>query len=187
METETKENTNIRTFPDFPEFYKNTPYRDTQGRLLSSKLFYERTTPDKRDKVLYTLKDQDHEGYKSLYVLYLESNDLTEYSFANSYFESYEHWLALTKQEWFKPFLERFRRDLETKVRSIALKAIIRESQSASKNAFTANKFLLERGWVDKEKNTKGRPTKEDIKQAAIEQVDSAKRLEEDFLRVIDK
>jgi hypothetical protein len=184
MEIETKEN---KGFPEFPEFYKNSPYRDFQGRLLSSKLFYERTTPDKRDKVLYTLKDQDHEGYKSLYLLYMESNDLTEYTFANDYFESYEHWLAITKQDWFKPFLERFRRDLETKVRSTALRAIIRESQSGSKNAFTANKFLIERGWVDKEKNTKGRPTKEDIKQAAMEQADSTKRLEEDFLRIVEK
>ena len=174
-------------FPDFPEFYKNSPYRDSQGRLLSSKLFFERTLPDKREKVKYTLKDQDHEGYKSLYLLYMESGDLTEYTFANDYFESYEHWLAITNQAWFKPYLERFRRDLETKVRSAALRAIINESQSASKNAFTANKFLLERGWVDKEKNTKGRPSKEDIKQAAMDQVDSAKRLEEDFLRVIEK
>lgn len=184
MEIETKEN---KGFPEFPEFYKNSPYRDSQGRLLSSKLFYERTTPDKRDKVLYTLKDQDHEGYKSLYLLYMESNDLTEYTFANDYFESYEHWLAITKQDWFKPFLERFRRDLETKVRSTALRAIIRESQSGSKNAFTANKFLIERGWLDKEKNTKGRPTKEDIKQAAMDHVDSVKRLDEDFLRIVEK
>ncbi len=182
-----EKDTNNKGFPEFPEFYRNSKYRDYQGRLLSSKLFYERTLPDKRDKVLYTLKDQDHEGYKSLYLLYMDANDLTEYTFANEYFESYEHWLGITKQGWFKPYLERFRRDLETKVRSTALRAIIRESQSGSKNAFTANKFLIERGWVDKEKNTKGRPSKEDIKHAAMDQVDSAKRLEEDFLRVIEK
>lgn len=177
----------IKNGPEFPEFYKNSPFRDSQGRLLSSKLFYERTSPDKRDKIRYTLKDQDHEGCLSLYRLYLDANDPTEYSFANDHFESYEHWLLITKQDWFKPYLQRFRRDLETKVRSIALRAIMREAQSGSKNAFTANKFLIEKGWMDKEesRNTKGRPTKEDIKQAAMDVVDSEKRLQEDFIRVL--
>lgn len=176
-----------KSFPEFPEFYKDSKYRDPMGRLLSSKLFYERTTPDKRDKVLYTLKDQDHEGFKSLYLLYMDANDPTEYSFASTCFESYDHWIALTNQEWFKPFVERFRKELETRIRSKALKNLIRESQSGSKNSFAANKFLIERGWIEKEKNSKGRPSKEDIKQAAHLIADEKKAVEEDYLRIVGK
>ena len=166
---------------------KDAKFRDEYGRLLYSKLFFERTVPATRGKVLYSLKDQDHEGYSSLYLKYLSIQDPTEYAFATECFESYEHWLILTKQEWFRPFLERFRRDLETRIRSKALKAIITESRSGSKNAFVANKYLLEKGWIEKEKNTKGAPSKLDIQNAAKEIAESAKSNEEDYLRVIGK
>ncbi len=166
--------------------HKDSKFRDEYGRLLYSKLFYERTVPATRGKVLYTLKDQDHEGFLSLYQRYLESNDPTEYAFATEYFESYEHWLTLTGQAWFKPFLERFRRDLETRIRSKALKAIIVESKSGSKNAFMANKYLLEKGWKDTPKSSKGAPTKLDIANAAKTIAEDEKKLEEDYLRVVD-
>lgn len=167
--------------------HKDSKFRDEWGRLLYSKLFYERTVPATRGKVLYTLKDQDHEGYQSLYLRYLDSNDPTEYAFATEYFESYEHWLTLTGQAWFKPFLERFRLDLETRIRSKALKAIIVESKSGSKNAFVANKYLLEKGWVEKKGNTKGAPSKLDIANAAKDIAESAKSTEEDYLRVVSE
>lgn len=165
--------------------HKDSKFRDEWGRLLYSKLFYERTIPATRGKVLYTLKDQDHEGAESLYKNYLTIGDPTEYAFATEYFESYEHWLTLTQQAWFKPYLERFRRDLETRIRSKALKAIITEAKSGSKNAFVANKYLLDRGWVDKPKNTKGRPSDIDIKNAAKDIAEDKKKTEEDYLRVI--
>lgn len=175
-----------KKFPAFLPVYENAKFRDQQGRLLYSKLFYERTIPATRKKVLYTLKDQDHEGYPSLYQKYLEANDPTEYQFAQECFESYEHWLFLTGQAWFKPYLERFRRDLETRIRSKALKSIIAESKSGSKNAFMANKYLLEKGWKDTPKHTKGAPTKLDILNAAKTIAEDEKKLEEDYLRVVD-
>lgn len=167
--------------------HKDAKFRDDLGRLLYSKLFYERTTPDSRSKVLYTLKDQDHEGCLSLYLKYLEVNDPTEYIFATTYFESYEHWTTLTQQNWFKPFINRFRTDLETKIRSKALKAIMTEAKANTKNSFVANKYLLEKGWIEKDKNFKGRPSKLDISNAAKEIAEDVKRTEEEYLRVISK
>jgi hypothetical protein len=166
--------------------HKDSKFRDEWGRLLYSKLFFERTVPATRGKVLYTLKDQDHEGYSSLYQKYLETSDPTEYAFATECFESYEHWLTLSKQAWFQPFLSRFRRDLETRIRSKALKAIITESKSGSKNAFLANKYLLEKGWKDK-LNNKGRPSNIDIANAAKDIAEDKRKTEEDYLRVISE
>lgn len=172
-------------FPSYLPIYKDAKFRDPQGRLLYSKLFFERTVPETRGKALYTLKDQDHEGCLSLYQKYLEVSDPTEYRFAAEYFESYEHWVTLTKQDWFQPYLERFRRDLETKIRSHALKAIMIESRAGGKNSFLANKYLLEKGWIEKEKNQKGRPSDIDIKNAAKDLAEDQKKAEEDYLRVI--
>lgn len=166
------------------EANKGHPYKDDQGRLLYSKLFYERTIPPTRDKVKYTLKDQDHEGSKSLYLLYMAEEDPTEYSFATKYFDSYEHWIELTNKEWFKEYANRFRLELETKIRSKALNNIIKESRSGSKNSFLANKYLLEKGWQSK--GTKGRPSKDQIQKAAEEIATSDSKIREDYLRIVN-
>jgi hypothetical protein len=182
MTSETKNDNTPFKIP----IHKDSKFRDEWGRLLYSRLFFERTIPSTRKKVIYTLKDQDHEGNSSLYQKYLEENDPTEYAFAASCFESYEHWLTLTRQLWFQPFLSRFRRDLETRIRSKALKAIIAESKTSSKNAFLANKYLLEKGWKDKV-SIRGRPSTVDIANAARDILDDRKKTDEDYLRVIGK
>jgi hypothetical protein len=171
------------THSTYIEAYKDHPFKDEQGRLLYSKLFYERCVPATRQKVRYTLKDQEHEGYPSLYQLYMESEDPTEYAFATKYFDSYNHWINLTQAEWFKEYITRFRTELETKLRSKALASIIKEARSGSKNAFLANKYLLEKGWQPK--GTKGRPSKDQIQKAAEEIATEDRNLKEDYLRIV--
>lgn len=175
--------TEVSKGPVFPEFYQNHKFRDTNGRRLYKKLFFETTLggEDKR-KVLYTLKDQDHEGFPSLYRLYMAEADPTEYIFATKYFDSYDHWKNLSGRPWFKEIVARWREELDVKIRAEALKRIIGESKSASKNAFTANKYLLEKGWIHE---GKGRPSKEQIQAAAKEEAQKSITLEEDFLRVV--
>ncbi len=135
-----------------------------------------------KDKVIYTLKDQDHEGFPSLYRLYMDEADPTEYIFATKYFDSYDHWMNLTRRPWFKTIVARWRDELDVQIRATALKRIIAESKSSSKNAFMANKYLLEKGWKHE---GKGRPSKDQIQAAAKEEAHKDKVLESDFLRVV--
>lgn len=152
----------------------------SNARLLRA-LFYEETDSDK-STVVYTLKDEDHQGYPSLYRLYLEMEDLLEYEFANTYLDGWSHWEMLTQCSWFKPYVTRWRKELELKIRSKALRNLREDAKSESRTANSSNRYLLERGW--QEKATKGRPSKEDVKRAAREQADAQKTLESDFLRL---
>jgi hypothetical protein len=165
------------------EAYANHKFRDTNGRRLYKKLFFETTLGgEDKSKVLYTLKDFDHEGFPSLYRLYMQEADPTEYIFATKYFDSFDHWKNLTGRPWFKEIVARWREELDVSIRAAALKRIIAESKSASKNAFTANKYLLEKGWIQ---NGKGRPSKEAIQAAAKEEAQKSQVLEDDYLRVV--
>lgn len=156
----------------------------TNGRYLKG-LFFEQTLADK-SSVVYTLKDWDHEGFPSLYRLYMEMEDLTEYEFANKHLDGWEHWEMLCQCEWFKPYVERWRKELTLKVQARALKALRAEAQSSSKNSFMANKFLVDKGWVDKAEKShgRGRPSKDEVKKAADAIALTEKRLEEDMQRL---
>lgn len=168
----------------------NPKFRNAaNGRYLKG-LFYETTGADKAS-VSYTLKDWDHVvgdvTYPSLYRLYLSTEDLTEYEFANLHLDGWEHWEMLTSSTWFKPYVERWRKELSLKIKARALNRLKSEASSSSKNAFLANKFLIEKGWVDKDstgKNSRGRPSKDEVKAAANEIALVERRLEEDFERL---
>jgi hypothetical protein len=136
--------------------------------------------------VVYTLKDHDHEGFPSLYRLYMEYNDPTEWTFANGCLENWQHWEKLLNCNWFKPYAERWRKELELRMKSEALARILSESKTTSKESFAASKYLLEKGWEPKEsfKNQRGRPSKDEVKKAAQEIAQMDKRLEDDLNRI---
>lgn len=168
----------------------NPKFRNaTNGRYLKG-LFYETTMADK-SSVSYTLKDWDHtvDGivYPSLYRLYLEKEDLTEYDFANSYLDGWEHWEMLTNCTWFKPYVERWRKELSLKLKARALNRLKAEAASSSKNAFLANKYLIEKGYVESEGKSsgRGRPSKDEIQAAANEIAITDRRIQDDYDRLI--
>jgi hypothetical protein len=164
---------------------ERSKFRTTSNTRYLKGLFYEQTLSDK-SSVVYTLKDWDHLGYPSLYRLFMELEDLTEYEFSNKYLDGWEHWDMLCRCEWFKPYVERWRKELSLKIQGEALKALRAEASSSSRNAFAANKFLVDRGWVDKTEktNNRGRPSKEEIKKAADEIAFHERRIEDDFTRL---
>jgi hypothetical protein len=137
---------------------------------------------------LYTLKDDDHSfgglSFLSFYKLYMQTEDPTEYLFAKTYLDGWQHWELLCRAPWFKPYLVRFRTELDLGIRAAALQRIKGESKSNSKNAFTANRFLLEKGWISKE-STRGRPSNDEITRKAQEVLQDSQILDEDFQRII--
>jgi len=157
-------------------------FRIANNFLLKS-LFYETTGADK-SSVVYTLKDVDHEGFPSLYRLYMETMDPTEWNFANKYLESWTHWERLKECSWFKPIHERWIRELDLKIKSKALFRIMHEATTNSKESFQANKYLLEKGWEPKTTSGRGRPSKEEVNRAAKGIAEEHRRLEQDLLRI---
>jgi hypothetical protein len=140
-----------------------------------------------KSTVSYTLKEHDHEGYKSLYRLYMAERDPTEHRFATKSLEGWSHWLELCECTWFKPYIDAWRLELGIMIQSEALVNIFEEAIAPmGKNVFAANKYLIEKGWIPKDTNTKGRPSKEMVKSEAIRIAKEEDRITADFERLIN-
>lgn len=110
-------------------------------------------------------------------------NDPTEVKFAQECFESWDHWRLVMNASWFKPYIAKWREELELRIRSKALAAILEEAADRySKFKYEANKYLLSGQW--KPKDAVGRPSKDKIKEEAQELFQSSREVEEDLLRI---
>jgi hypothetical protein len=128
----------------------------SNGKTMSKRLFYELCYTDP-SQALFTLKERDlvvrGKTMLSLQQLYLSlvPNDPTEYEFAMTLFGSWEVWQDFNKSPVLKPYIARWRKEAEIKVKSEAIKSIAEEMRSGGRSSFGAAKLLLERGWLDKE------------------------------------
>ena len=156
-------------------------FKNTSGQHYLNALFYEMTGADK-STVVYTLKDEPHEGFPSLFQLYLQSGDPTEYQFAKTHLDGWTHWEKLLECQWFKEYVSRWRRELDTKIRSEALVRLLEKADLPGRDQFMINKYLLDGHWKP---GRAGRPKKEDIRQAAHDIAMGDKRVQEDFARII--
>lgn len=144
-------------------------------------MFQEFAGEDK-SHILYNLKAEDTD-HPSLYLLYIAEDDITEYTFANTYFENWEHWDMVSQSSWFKPFVLRWRKELRLKLESIAMKNIVAEMKDRnSKNKYSAAKTVLDQ--INKSKPTRGRPSKEEVQGELIRQTHAERELIEDLKRV---
>lgn len=163
---------------------KNRFRNPTTNQRFLKALFFEMTMADK-STVLYTLKDVDHMGYPSFYRLYMELDDPTEWEVAQQLTDGWEHWEMLCNCSWFKPYIERWRKELSLRMQSKALVRIKSEAKTGSRESFGANKYLLEKGWEPKDpRNQRGRPSKDEIRKAAEDMVRVGDQLSEDYKRL---
>lgn len=158
--------------------------KNATGGRLTKALFFETTLSDK-SSVLFTLKDEDHLGFPSLYRLYMEEEDLTEYNFATKYFSGWEHWKMLCECDWFKPYVERWREEVYLKIAARALIQIKGLAKTGGRDAFQAQRYLIDKGWLPKEdKNKRGRPSNEEIDKAAKEIASDINKVDADLARI---
>lgn len=162
---------------------KTNKFKNSVGRYYLRGLFYEESTD--KGSVLYTLKRDDHLSYPSLYRLYVETADPTEYEFAIQHLDGWAHWQELVHSEWFQPYLQEWRQELDVKIRSRALASIIDVAlDKPNPNSYHANKYLLETLGKPAGALKRGRPTKgsayseKDAIQASLAEInEDAKRL----------
>ena len=131
---------------------------DSVGRSLTQSMFLE---VGYSDAALYTLKDVDHEYngkiYPSLKRLYLLEEDPTEYEFAVKYLLGWKHWQRLCENKLLRRSIDEWRAELEIKLRSRAVKEMIKSSASGK---IVASKWLADKGWAQR---GAGRPTKAEV------------------------
>ena len=142
---------------DAADAYKQL--KDSMGRFRTLSLFVE----NKIDKypAPFTLKDYDHRGAMSMYLKYMEIADPTEYSQAIALLGSWRHWQVLSNAEWFKPTLERWRAELQTKFESDRYREMMEVADKAkgTPQGVSATKWLAER-YSSVTKLKRGRPSK---------------------------
>ena len=151
----------------------------TQSLFLEYKSKYKNRTPDTK----YTLKDEADQGFPSLYRLYLDMDDPTEFLFAEKYFKGWSHWEALCASEFFQPHLLRMRDHLAKKNRALAIQNLkLVAVDPTHKNHYLANKYLaeVEIGSTPPAKRKVGRPLKEKI--SPMEP--SAEKIKQDLQRI---
>lgn len=158
------------------------------GGWYTQGLFIETVRQEEKTGVKYTLKDREHRGYPSLYQLYLALEDLTEYEFANTYLGGWDHWQALLACTWFQEYINRWRTELELKLKCEAIKRIRMEAESGGKSSYQANRWIVDRGWIDKHaepKRGRGRPSKNEIRERALQEAqDDYSQLQDDMKRL---
>lgn len=159
--------------------FEASKFRDTRNTRRTMSLFWEYNKED----CLYTLSDKDRGTIPSLRRLYMEMEDLTEYQFATTYFESWDHWRMLIDSKWFLKHLLKWRTELELKIKAKALAYLVGE---AKKGSFAANKFIATKGWIQKETepSRRGRPSKDEIDRLAQEELFNRQQVEEDLKRL---
>lgn len=166
-------------------------FKAETGQLFTRQLFWEFNNTEV-DRVMFTLREYDIEidkedGTKrtipSLYRLYIELGDITEYEFANKYFYSWRHWQIISNGNWFKEYIERWREELKVKFAAEALNAVRNLAKGDTRDSFQANKYLLDKGWAVSPR--KGRPSKESVKKEAEELVRKNQEFDEDFKRMV--
>lgn len=152
---------------------------DVMGRPLTQSLFLE---IGYLDTAVYTLKDQDHthngKQYPSLKRLYLETEDPTEYEFANKYLLGWKHWLRLCENKAIRKEIDEWRDELEVKLRSRGVRYTL---QAAKGGNYQAAKWLSDRGW---DTRGAGRPTKIEVERERKIQADISDEFKADVIRL---
>lgn len=134
--------------------------KDSQRRFLTNAMFFESRIKGNGLEPTFTFKEQDHEyqgvTYISMRRIYMEMEDPTEYDFAMETLGSWDHWLKLCNSPAIREHIDKWRDELETKLRARAVKAMIETATTAGAKGTTAAKWLATAGW----KEGKGRPSK---------------------------
>lgn len=140
-------------------------------------------------KAVYTLKDDEWltpsgKTFPSLYKCYMEFEDETEWEFANKYLANWEHWETLCNTGWFKPYVTRWRKELELKLRARALKNVKDMAQEGGREGFQANKYLLDKTYLNDSPKKRGRPSKAEIAEKADSMVSEEMNIQETYKRL---
>lgn len=154
-------------------------FKDSGGRFITQSLFleYQYNT----DMAVYTLDEEDKEYkgvvYPSLKKLYLNSEDVHEYTFAKAHLYSWSHWLRLLDNKWCRKHIDEWREELEVAVASKGVQDILDLAEGGN---FQAAKYAADRQWNKR----RGRPSKEEIAKDKRIEERIANEFEDDVERV---
>lgn len=141
-------------------------YKGLNNCWRTKSLFFEQhrdIQPDDRAGDPIFSLDQDRPGLINARTTFVELLDVTGYQWAIKYLNSWEHFEYLCRSSWFQEYLQEWRNEIQTNLKSYAISRIT-QIATASENeaqALAAAKYLAEAGW---EKHGRGRPSKSEVR-----------------------
>jgi hypothetical protein len=163
---------------------KGNNLKDKVGRYRTTSLFWESRHPDYEP--LYSIKEYDLEKpegtYPSLKMIYLSYDHIPgyEYDFAKDIFGTWDHWVKLCNISQLRTDIQDWRDELDIRIKSQSLKAMMMASRDNDAKGVNAAKYLAEKGYEKK----RGRPSKEEVSRETKIQSAANKELEADMERV---
>lgn len=141
--------------------------RDGINRIRTASLVYEKCRTNDNEFAIFTMDRNDRvingKTYFSLHKLYIDIGDPTEYDFAMKVFGSWQIWERFCGNNMFSKDINNWRFELEVKIRSTAVKQIVKNSKEGIKGQ-SAAKFLSDGGWDNTPLSKKKKARNEDIK-----------------------
>jgi hypothetical protein len=129
-------------------------YFTADNNLCTTQMFLETASTEDDGWSQFTLKSYPvttpkGTTYPSLHETYVESNDLSEYEFANTYFYNYSHWCLIKEMPFFQKFYQVMRSELEAKLSSKALHGMVSMIDSGTASQSTL-KYMADRDYIPK-------------------------------------
>lgn len=157
-------------------------FRNASHKLFTQSLFYETATD--KSTVIYTLKPWPHEGFPSLYQIYMDIADPAEYRFAKSALDGWDHFLLLSSLDWFKPHLSRWRAELSAKLHSESIAKIREIAGGTGRDSLTAAKTVIDLVGGSPSRSKAGRPPKDQEELNRSHEALQARLVAEDVFRL---
>lgn len=157
-----------------------TKFKGPQGDYITQGLFIDFNYKDKYAVYCLAAEDKTYGGvvYPSLKRLYLEMEDVTEYEFATTYLADWEHWQRICGNAVLRVDIDKWRDELELKMKAIAAKAMVKAARDGD---LTAAKWLSVNGW----QGARGRPSKAELKAEQKRRDAAAKDTEKDAANIM--
>jgi hypothetical protein len=129
--------------------------RSDTNRRVTRSLFNEVSYDERYN--FFTLQRWDTKPVKGLpdglvsfpqtYLKYCKE-DPTEYTFALAVFGDWDHWQRVLAVKELKAPVEALRKEVIIAIRAEGFKSVFQEVKTSGRSAFTAAKWLAEKGWV---------------------------------------
>ena len=163
--------------------FKRDQLIDPIGSYRTQSLFVE--TNGTTDEPIMTLREVDIEYngtvLPSLRKIYMETADPEEYEVAIKVLGSWEHWTRFFGNKKIMKYINQYRNELEVKIRSGAVKAMIKTAVEDGSKGTSAAKYIAEKGW---NKRKAGAPSKIEVKRELAIQTGIDEELEQDLKRI---
>jgi hypothetical protein len=161
----------------------NNPFKDHKGQWFTRALFLELTQSGSDVKPMFTVKEHDYKGCKSLKKLYMSYEHIPdyEYEFATEVLGGWVHWQRLQKSPIVMEMITQWREELTIKLKAQAMRNIINTTLAEGAVGLQANKYLSDMGYAG---SKRGRPSKAEKEQLAKQELAVDREIEGDLERI---